>query len=244
MSALSMRCWRHMIPWGLVLMLCPVLALGAGEPRPVNDVAAILVEARRALAEDRLTLPTGHNAVAYAQQVLDLASGHPEAQRILRAVVERYGLIASAAVDRAETLRARELARAEVYRSRGEGVARRYAISPRPLDSVAERLKGLPDRANAAALGRGRYDRATLTRLVDAYRDKGEVALQGGELREARRYSALAGQIARDHRVANPRLAALEGRITAAERERDEAVVVAAPAAGGWVKAVFIPPSF
>jgi hypothetical protein len=233
MISLSTCCRRRLIPWGLVLLLCPGLSLGAGEmgADPAASIAAILVEARRALTEDRLTVPAGHNAVAYAQQVLDLAPGHAEAQQILRAVVERYGLIAGAAVDRAK-----------VYRSRGEGVARRYAISPQALSAVAARLDALPERAGPA--NPGRDDPATLRRLVDTYRHKGEVALEAGLLREARRYADLAGQIARDHRVANTSLAALEGRVVAAERVRRQAMAEAAPPAGAWAKAVFLPPSF
>ncbi|MCA1851897.1 MAG: hypothetical protein LC647_05760, partial [Beggiatoa sp.] len=103
---------RGMVAWVFVLAAYPGLSQGAEQKRPgpcpSTRIAAILVQAERALVEDRLTLPPGNNAVAYAQEVLDLAPGHPEAKGILRAVVARYGLIAGAALERAEALRRQE----------------------------------------------------------------------------------------------------------------------------------------
>jgi hypothetical protein len=104
MTMISTNFRRGMVAWVFVLAAYPGLSQGAEQNRPglSTRIAAILVQAERALAEDRLTLPPGNNAVSYAQEVLDLAPGHPEAQGILRAVVARYGLIAGAALERAE----------------------------------------------------------------------------------------------------------------------------------------------
>jgi hypothetical protein len=109
---------RGMVAWVFVLAAYPGLSQGAEQkrPGPSTRIAAILVQAERALAEDRLTLPPGNNAVAYAQEVLDLAPGHPEAQGILRAVVARYGLIAGAALERAEALRRQKEAGCQRFR--------------------------------------------------------------------------------------------------------------------------------
>jgi hypothetical protein len=110
---------RGMVAWVFVLAAYPGLSQGAGQkrPGPSTRIAAILVQAERALAEDRLTLPPGNNAVAYAQEVLDLAPGHPQAQGILRAVVARYdGLIAGAALERAEALRRQKEAGCQRFR--------------------------------------------------------------------------------------------------------------------------------
>ena len=104
MTMIPINFRRGMVAWVFVLAAYPGLSQGAEQKRlgPSTRIAAILVQAERALAEDRLTLPPGNNAVAYAQEVLDLAPGDPEAQGILRAVVARYALLAGAALGRAE----------------------------------------------------------------------------------------------------------------------------------------------
>ena len=103
MTMTSTNFRRGVLAWVFVLAAYPGLSSGAEQKRPgPSRIAAILVQAERALAEDRLTLPPGNNAVAYAQEVLDLAPGNPEAQGILRAVVARYALLAGAALGRAE----------------------------------------------------------------------------------------------------------------------------------------------
>ncbi|MGQ0592644.1 MAG: hypothetical protein ACT4QB_08340 [Gammaproteobacteria bacterium] len=259
MTTLSLDRRCGLIAGVFALLLCPGLSPGAavGHPAPSTRIAAILVRAERALAEDRLTLPSGHNAVSYAQEVLDLAPGHPEAQSILRAVVARYGLIAGAALDRAEALRQQQLARAQVYRSRGEGVAHRFNLSAAPLSVVAERMNGVEAHPHGASavhnstitIGqRQPLAQRVLARLVGEYLRASEVALEGGRVTDARRYWDVAGQIARDHRVSNPGLDGLERRVTAAEQERDEDTVGAGEdakaARGTLLKAVFIPPSF
>ncbi len=260
MTMTSTNFRRGVVAWVFVLAAYPGLSPGAEQkrPGPSTRIAVILVQAERALAEDRLTLPSGHNAVSYAQEVLDLAPGHPAAQGILRAVVARYGLIAGAALDRAEALRRQELARARAYRSRGEGVAHRFHLSTAPLSAVAERMDGVEARPGGASA----VDNSTITigprqplahrvlaRLVGKYLHESEVALEGGRVPDARRYWEVAGQIARDHRVSNPGLDGLERRVAAAEQERDEGRVGAGDAAGlsgrgRLLKAVFIPPSF
>jgi hypothetical protein len=259
MVSTNFRC--AMVAWVFVLAAYPGLSPGAEQkrPGPSNRIAAILAQADRALAEDRLTLPSGHNAVSYAQEVLDLAPGHPEAQGILRAVVARYGLIAGAALDRAEALRRQELARARAYRWRGEGVAHRFNLSTAPLSAVAERIDGV----EAGLHGASAVDNSTITigqrqplahrviaRLVRQYLHESEVALGGGRMHDARRYWEVARQIARDHRVSNPGLDRLEHRVATAEQEGDEGRVGARVDAEGLsvqgrlLKAVFIPPSF
>ena len=128
MTMISISFRRGMVAWVFVLAAYPGLSPGAEQKRPGSStrIAAILVQAERALAEDRLTLPPGNNAVAYAQEVLDLAPGDPEAQGILRAVVARYGVIAGAALDRAEALRRQEAGR------------RRFRLHQEPIGSRCE----------------------------------------------------------------------------------------------------------
>ena len=255
MTMTSTNFRRGVVASVFVLAAYPGLSPGAEQkrPGPSTRIAAILVQAERALEEDRLTLPSGRNAVSYAQEVLDLAPGHPEAQGILRAVVARYGLIAGAALDRAEALRRQELARARAYRSRGEGVAHRFKLSTAPLSTIAERMDGVearPAGASTVALQRQPLAHRVLVRLVRQYLHESEVALGSGRVHHARRYWEVAGQIARDHRVSNPGLDRLERRVAAAEQERDESRVGADEDAEGLskqgrlLKAVFIPPSF
>jgi hypothetical protein len=255
MTMMSTNFRRGAVAWVFALAAYPGPSPGAEHkrPDPSTRVGVILVQAKRALAEDRLTLPSGHNAVSYAQEVLDLSPGHAEAQGILRAVVARYGLIAGAAVDRAEALRRQELAKAQAYRSRGEGVAHRFNLSTAPLSAVAERMEAVeaaPNGVSAMALQRQPLAHRIYARLVGQYLHESEVALEGGRVRDARRYWEVAGQIARDHRVSDPGLDGLERRVAAAEQERDERRVGARldaeslSAQGRLLKAVFIPPSF
>jgi hypothetical protein len=70
-------CWLCLWP-----LLVPAAEL-SGTERDTR-IAALLKQARQAVAEDRLTIPSGHNAVSYAQQVLDLEPNHPQALQILR----------------------------------------------------------------------------------------------------------------------------------------------------------------
>ncbi|MGH8592013.1 MAG: hypothetical protein ACREXX_22685 [Gammaproteobacteria bacterium] len=253
MTMMSTNVRRGMLAWVFMLAAYPGVSPGAEQKRPAPStrIAAILVQAERALAEDRLTLPSGHNAVSYAQEVLDLAPGHPAAQGILRAVVARYGLIAGAALDRGEALRRQELAKAQAYRSRGEGVAHRFNLSTVPLSAVAERMDGQarPHGASAVVPLRQPLAHQVLARLVGKYLYESEVALEGGRVQDARRYWEVAAQIARDHGVLNSGLDGLERRVAAAEQERDESWVRAREdarlsAQGRLLKAVFIPPSF
>jgi len=252
MTVISTNFRRGMVAWVFVLAAYPGPSPGAEQKRPDPSarIAVILVQAKRALAEDRLTLPSGHNAVSYAQEVLDLSPGHAEAQGILRAVVARYGLIAGAALDRAEALRRQELARARAYRSRGEGVAHRFNLSTAPLSTVAERMEGVEARPNgvsAVALQRQPLAHRVHARLVGHYLHESEVALGDGRVHDARRYWEVAGQIARDHQVSNSGLDRLERRVAAAEQERDEGRVGARADAEGLSaqgRLVFIPPSF
>ncbi|MGH8569628.1 MAG: hypothetical protein ACREXU_16885 [Gammaproteobacteria bacterium] len=259
MTMMSTDVRRGILAWVLVLAAYPGLSPGAEQkrPDPATRIAAILAQAERALAEDRLTVPSGHNAVSHAQEVLDLAPGHPEAQGILRAVVARYGLIAGVALDRAEALRQQQLARARAYRSRGEGVAHRFNLSAAPLNAVAERMDG----GEARPRGASAVDNSTITigqrqppahrvfaRLVGEYLHGSQVALEGGRIHDARRYWEVAAQIATDHRVSNPGLDGLERRVAAAERDQGRVGAgedtEGLSARGRLLKAVFIPPSF
>ncbi len=240
---------RRLIAGLFTLLLGPGQPLGAAADgaAPATRIAGLLAEAERALAEDRLTVPSGRNAVGYAQEVLDLDPGNPEAPRILRAVVARYGLIAGAALDRAEAFRQRELARAETYRSRGEGVVRRFKLSAAPLDPVVERLDAagaVPADARAMQQRRPLAHRV-LHRLVGEYLRKSDAALERDRVAEGRRYFDLAAQLARDHAVSDPALAGIERRVAGAERDRATSEARAGSAKpGGLVKAVFLPPSF
>ncbi|MGR9107120.1 MAG: hypothetical protein ACU843_09350 [Gammaproteobacteria bacterium] len=113
-------------------------AYSAGETDRPNfsaRVADLIGKAKAALQENRLTVPSGNNAVGYAQQVLDLAPGHPEAQRILRAVVARYETLGNASVDRADALWTAEIEKAQTLQQRGTRVAQAYHI---PSDSLAK----------------------------------------------------------------------------------------------------------
>ncbi|MGH8581699.1 MAG: hypothetical protein ACREWG_02715 [Gammaproteobacteria bacterium] len=214
-------------------------------------IPTLLSQARRALAQDRLTLPSGDNAVRYAQQILDLAPGHPDALRVLEEVVQRYGLIADTALDRAEALRAREVARARTYQRRGQDVVQRFNIPDAPLRGLSARIGALDETAlNAGVEGAKRHPAAQrlLDELIAGYAGKSESALQRGDPAEARRYCDIAKDIAARYQVPLTGLAALDQRVLVAEVERDR--VASRSATEGEVRvrivypAAFIPPAF
>ena len=89
-------------------------------------------QSQSSAAEDRLTNPSGDNAVGYAQEVLDLDPA-PGPQRILRDVVSRYGVMAGAVLDRVEAVKQQELAKANTFRTLGEQVAERHGLSDERL---------------------------------------------------------------------------------------------------------------
>ena len=152
-------------------------------------------------------MPSGDNAVGYVQRTLELAPNHPIAHQILRDVVARYERIAGMALDRAETLRAREIERARTYGERGERVARRYQLSDLGLRQARERIAALGARPEAT-LAAGPPEqhplgREILKQVVRRYRDKSGASLAAGDVAAARRYQALARDLAQDHSLAD-----------------------------------------
>ncbi len=233
---------------GLAIQPGPAVA----EPADgAQRIPTLLSQARRALAQDRLTLPSGDNAVRYAQQILDLAPGHPDALRVLEEVVQRYGLIADTALDRAEALRAREVARARTYQRRGQDVVQRFNITDAPLRQLSDRIGAL-DRpgliTGVEADERHPAPRRLLDELISDYAGKSEYALQRGDPAEARRYCDIAKDIAARYRVPPVGLAVLDQRVLVAEVEHERAA--SRSAAEGELKvrmaypAAFVPPAF
>jgi len=237
--ALALLLWPGMVP-----------AAELAEAQESQVITALLAKAEQALAEDRLTVPSGDNAVAYAQEVLDLAPEHPAAQRILRDVVSRYGVIAEVALDRVEAVKHRELGKAHAYRARGERVAQRHGLPDEPLHRVDERIVALDPESLQGPIEEHPLARKVVSRLIERYADKAEVALNMGNVAGARRYHDIARDLASDYRVPGEVLADVGGRIQAAERggsiaQADaEQPSVGAPALAQELKSVFIPPAF
>src|SRR5918992_1722133 len=108
--------------------------------KPESTIAALLKQARQALAQDRLTLPPDHSAVSYAERVLDLDPDNPQAAQILGDVVKRYNSLGTAAVGRAKALQAQELEKAQTFQQRGERVAKQYGVLESAMAPLNERL--------------------------------------------------------------------------------------------------------
>lgn len=209
---------------GLALLLSCASALAveadaAGERSA--RISTLLSSANQALRENRLTVPSGNNAVMYAQRVLDLSPEHPAAQEILRAVVARYGIIADMALDRAETLKAQEIAKARTYGERGKRVAQRYELSDLELRQVKERIVAL-ESGPETAIGRGQgqqiSDPERVNPVIERYLNKSATALGAGNVPDARRNYDIAMTLARDYKVPNHQLIVLGQQLMTAEQ--------------------------
>ena len=237
--AFALVFWPGMVP-----------AAELAEAQRAQAITALLAQAERALAEDRLTVPSGDNAVAYAQEVLDLAPEHLIAQRILRDVVSRYGVIAEAALDRVEAVKQQELAKATTFRARGEQVAERHGLPDERLHRVDKRIAALDPGSLQNPIEEPPLARKVVSRLVERYADKAKLALNMGNVSEARRYHDIARDLASDYRISSGALADLGGRIEGAEQARSIAQTDVDQPAGALqaspreFKAVFIPPAF
>ena len=237
------------LAFALVLWPGMVPAAELAEAQRAQAITALLSKAERALAEDRLTEPSGDNAVAYAQEVLDLAPEHPVAQRILRDVVSRYAVFEEAALDRVEAVKQQELVKANTFRARGEQVAERHGLPDERLHRLDERIAALDPGSLQGPIEEHPLARKVVSRLVERYADKAELALNMGNVAGARRYHEIARDLASNYRISNGALADLGGRIEGAEQARPIAQTDVEQPAGALraspreFKAVFIPPA-
>ena len=159
--------------------------------KPESTIAALLKQARQALAENRLTLPLGHSAVSYAERVLDLDPDNPQAAQILGDVVKRYNSLGTAAMDRAKTFQAQELEKAQTFQQRGEQVAKQYSVPESAMVPLNERLAAESASKPALAVEQAAL-RQQLAEIAAGYVALGEAALSRGYLEEARRYQIAA----------------------------------------------------
>ncbi len=226
-------------------------AAPTGTPETSVTIVALLSAAKRALQDNRLTIPSGDNAVTYAQRVLDLSPGHSAAQQVLREVVARYGVIADLALKRAETLRTAEIAKARSYGERGMRVATRYRLSELALQKVQDRIAVLEaDPAGQLGAPSGRPSgRDVLSGVVARYVTDGEAALGAGQVLEARRYLDIAQILARDYRLSSPGLPRLGERVAEAEQQllhlvQSPPAPTAATVRLREVATPFLPPAF
>lgn len=201
----------------VALMLAAWLGVWSGELLAVGKIQSehtlriekSLAEARTALAEDRLTIPSGNNAVAYAQQVLDLAPGDPEAQKILEWVIARYQALGENSLTRAESEMQRALGRAETYQHRAEGVAKRFQLPERSLEPLDRHMAAIKEELQSPGLRRAMRD------IVDRYLQLSETALVQGAVEEARLDLAEAQEVAAKYGISDPQMQALARRIEA-----------------------------
>jgi hypothetical protein len=183
-----------MIQFILVLGLAgfwPGSAAAQQLSKPESTIAALLKQARQALAQDRLTLPPDHSAVSYAERVLDLDPDNPQAAQILGDVVKRYNSLGTAAVDRAKALQTQELEKAQTFQQRGERVAKQYSVPESAMAPLNGRLAA--ENASKPALAAEQAAlRQQLAEIAAGYVALGEDALSRGYLKEARRYQIAA----------------------------------------------------
>jgi hypothetical protein len=210
---------------GCWLCLWPLLLPAAGLSGAERDarIAALLRQARQAVAEDRLTIPSGHNAVSYAQQLLDLEPNHPQALQILRNVVARYNTLGAAALDRAEVLKARELNKAQTYEQRGTRVVQRYDLPNNTLTPLTEGLAAAESTSKPVLTDERVVVRQRLAEIAAGYVALGEAALEQGYVEEARRYQIAAELLVNKTPYGlspDARLQQLTQRLERAEAER------------------------
>jgi tetratricopeptide (TPR) repeat protein len=208
--------------------------------KPKSTIAALLKQARQALAEDRLTLPSGHNAVSYAERVLDLDPDNPQAAQILGDVVKRYNSLGTAAVERAKALQTQELEKAQTFQQRGERVAKQYSVPESAMAPLNKRLAA--ERASKPALAAERAAlRRELAEIAAGYVALGEDALSRGYLEEARRYQIAAKLLlTKPYQLpSNARLESLAERL-----ERMEAKGAMKLPVSTYRPDIFLPPAF
>lgn len=131
----------------------------------------------------------------------------------------RYAVIAGAALDRAETLRANEIAKARIYGERGRRVAARYRLPDLELRRVKKQIAALEGGPKGPARSGLPSSPEALTGVVERYVTEGETALGAAQLPEARRYLDIARMLARDYSLSSPGLPALGQRVAEAEQQ-------------------------
>jgi len=109
------------------------------------SVEYLLGEARRALAQDRLTTPREDNAFGYYRRVLALEPGNPEARSGLSRIARRYAALAR------EELHESDQAAASVYIDRGLQVRPGHPDLLALRGAVAEHAAASPTHARARA---------------------------------------------------------------------------------------------
>ncbi len=209
--------------------------------KPESTIAALLKQARQALAQDRLTLPPDHSAVSYAERVLDLDPDNPQAAQILGDVVKRYNSLGTAAVDRAKALQAQELEKAQTFQQRGERVAKQYSVPESAMAPLNERLAAESGASKPALAAERAALRRELAEIAAGYVALGEDALSRGYLEEARRYQIAAKLLlTKPYQLPpNARLESLAERL-----ERMEARGAMKLPVSTYRPDIFLPPAF
>lgn len=218
----------------------PVNAAARQLSKPEPTIAALLEQARQALAHNWLTLPPGHSAVSYAERVLDLDPDNPQAAQILGDVVKRYNSLGTAAVERAKALQAQELKRAQTFQQRGERVAKQYSVPESAMAPLNKRLAA--ENASKPALATEQAAlRQQLAEVAAGYVALGEAALSHGYLEEARRYQIAAKLLlTKPYQLPpNARLESLAERL-----ERMEAKGAMKLPVSTYRPDIFLPPAF
>ncbi len=192
--------------------------------QPVSParIEALVAKAKAALKENRLTVPSGNNAVGYAQQVLNLSPGHPEAQRILRAVVDRYETLGAASLDRADALWQAEIDKAQILQRRGSEVARNYRLPDNTLAKIEERVANARKlRLNAAAeiTASVPADRPDVAGMIERYLDLSEEASSQGAFAESESHLNVSRDLMTRYNLAEADRDRLSRHVTHAERE-------------------------
>lgn len=233
----------------------------AAQPdQPVSSarVSVLLGKARTALQENRLTVPSGDNAVGYAQQVLDLAPGHPEAQRILRTVVARYETLGNASLDRAEIVWKTEIEKAQTYQQRGSQVAREFRLADNSLAKIETRIANTRQlRVNAPADPVAEsIARTEVVEIVERYLGLSEEASSQGALAEAESHLSVSRDLMTRYDLSEAERHRLMRRLTHTERQLAARKAADAGHSAASLqaletsldieseKSVFIPPSF
>jgi hypothetical protein len=221
---------NRMPKWLIRLLLCMWLSGGApgyaaseiDQSVSLDRIETLLGKAEAALKENRLTVPSGNNAVGYAQQVLNLAPNHPEAQRILQAVVARYETLGNASLDRAEAVWKAEIDKAQAYQQRGSTVARNYRIPDNALAKVEERItharksrSGAPTEMTAGRTAESKQ----VAEIIERYLDLSEQASSQNALAEAESHLSVSRDLLARNTLAEIDRDRLSRRVLNVDRE-------------------------
>ncbi|MGH8615215.1 MAG: protein kinase domain-containing protein [Gammaproteobacteria bacterium] len=146
-------------------------------------VPVLVKQGKRALADGKLTEPLDDNALAFAEQALDLSLENDEAKQLMEEVIALMVELGEA------SLAEGSMAQAKDYRDRVESLATKYGVSAGPAAALSKRVTA--EETRLADMQRERVVRAQREQRVERLLEKARQELAAGRLTEPRKDNAM-----------------------------------------------------